>query len=241
MKYRTVIKMGQTVIAALSVCLLLSAAAIADNFAANVSKLDGKAFVASIGGVTRTLQINDRLYERDRVITSRDTSLDITFTDGTVLTLGASTIIRVDSYKYRKKNEPAKADAAEEGFSTFILKGVVRAITGLLAKRRPFSVKFRMKVATIGIRGTHFTAEVDGDSATIILLAQKDTKASNAIEVSNAYGKVEINKPGWGTEIPDAKSPPSPPRQMRSMNSMSRILRSIQTTGRVRIPRSPRH
>jgi hypothetical protein len=120
-----------------------------------------------------------------------------------------------------------------------ILSGTVRAFTGLLAKRRPLSVRFKTKVATIGIRGTHFAAEVEGDSATIILLAQQDPSASNAIEVSNTYGKVEIDKAGWGTEIPDASSPPSPPRKMQSTQSMNRIIRSVQTTRRVVVPRSP--
>lgn len=85
--------------------------------------------------------------------------------------------------------------------------------------------------------GTHFAAEVEGNSATIILLAQQDSSASNAIEVSNAFGKVDIDKAGWGTEVPDAKSPPSPPRKMRTTQSMNRIVRSIQTNRRVMVPR----
>jgi hypothetical protein len=239
MKPRGTFEMGRVIAAMLYLSLLLAAPAMADTAAANVTKLEGGAFAASTGGATRRLGVNDRLFEGDKVITGKDTSAELTFTDGTLLTLGASTIIRVDSYKYRKKGDAPNADAEDGIFSTSILKGVVRAVTGLLAKRRPFSVKFKTKVATIGIRGTHFAAEVDGDSATIILLAQQDTSASNAIEVSNAYGKVEIDKAGWGTEIPDATSPPSPPRKMRSTQSMNRILRSVQTTRRVRIPRSP--
>ncbi|MFT4582606.1 MAG: hypothetical protein ACI915_002431 [Gammaproteobacteria bacterium] len=214
-------------------------------FAANVTELDGKAFAVAKGGVMRRLKVNDRLYEQERVITSRKASVSLTFTDGTAIALGAKTIITVDSYSYRKPSAPEPADAEEpaeakkEAFSMSILQGAVRAVTGLLAKRRPLSVRFRMKVATIGIRGTHFAAEVDGDSATIILLAQQDPSASNAIEVSNAYGKVDIDQSGWGTEIPDATSPPSPPRKMNTTHNMGNILRSINTTRRVRIPRSP--
>ena len=215
--------------------------AVAETTAANVEKLDGKAFAASTGGVTRKLRVNDQLYEKERVITGKDTSIDIVFTDGTELILGASTIVTIDSYKFRKKDSAANSPTAKEGFSLSILRGAVRALTGLLAKRRPLSVRFKMKVATIGIRGTHFAAEVEGDSATIILLAQQDTSASNAIEVSNAFGKVEIDKAGWGTEIPDAESPPSQPRKMRSTQSMNRILRSVQTNRRVRIPRTRMH
>ena len=206
-----------------------------------MTEIDGKAFAAATGGVTRRLKVNDRLYEQERVITGKDSSAELTFTDDTKLTLGASTIIKVDSYKYRKGDGAPKADAEEESFSTSILKGAVRAVTGLLAKRRPFSVRFKTKVATIGIRGTHFAAEVEGDSATIILLAQNDASASNAIEVSNAYGKVQIDKAGWGTEIPDATSPPSPPRKMQSTHSMNRILRSVQTQRRVIVPRMRMH
>jgi hypothetical protein len=176
-------------------------------FAAKVTKLDGKAFAVAKGGVMRRLSVNDRLYEQERVITSRKTSVDLTFTDKTAITLGASTIVTVDSYSYRKPSRDTPAEDKEEAFSMSIVQGAVRAVTGLLAKRRPFSVRFRTRVATIGIRGTHFAAEVDGDSATIILLAQQDPSASNAIEVSNAYGKVEIDQSGWGTEIPDATSP----------------------------------
>ena len=141
----------------------------------------------------------------------------------------------MDSYQYKKDN----IEDEETGSTTSILQGVVRAFTGLIAKRKPARVRFKTSVATIGIRGTHFVAEVDGDSATIILLAQQDTNASNAIEVSNSFGKVEIDKAGYGTSVPDAQSPPSPPRRMQTPNTMTRVLRSIQTNQRVRIPRSP--
>ncbi len=206
---------------------------------ANVTELDGKAFAAITGGAMRTLRKNDQLFQGERVITGRDSELEFKFTDGTTISLGASTIVNVDNYAYRKTAESGAAPAAEpESFSMSILRGTVRAFTGLLAKRRPGSVRFKTKVATIGIRGTHFAAEVEGDSATIILLAQEDAGASNAIEVSNEFGKVEIDKAGWGTEIPDAMSPPSPPRQMRTTQSMNRVIRSLQTNRRVVVPRT---
>lgn len=206
---------------------------------ANVTEIDGKAFAAITGGSMRTLRKNDKLFQGERVITGRDSELEFKFTDGTTITLGASTIVNVDAYAYRRTTPTAAtADAEPESFSMSILRGTVRAFTGLLAKRRPGRVRFKTKVATIGIRGTHFAAEVEGDSATIILLAQEDAGASNAIEVSNEFGKVDIDKAGWGTEIPDAMSPPSPPRKMRSTQSMNRIIRSIQTNRRVVVPRT---
>ena len=96
-------------------------------FAANVTELDGKAFAVAKGGVMRRLKVNDRLYEQERVITSRKASVSLTFTDGTAIALGAKTIITVDSYSYRKPSAPEPADAEEpaeakkEAFSMSIL------------------------------------------------------------------------------------------------------------------------
>lgn len=180
----------------------------------------------------------DEVSRKAKIVTGKDAALTLVFTDETELALGASTAIRLDQYEFH----PRQPDADDDGlfsFSTSILAGVVRTVTGAIAKVRPRNVSFSIAVATIGVRGTHFTAEVQESSATVILLAQDNGNASNAIEVSNQFGKVEIDEAGYGTEIPDAKSPPSPPRKMTMSNSMNRILRSSQTTRRVLIPRSP--
>ncbi|MGR9093171.1 MAG: FecR family protein, partial [Gammaproteobacteria bacterium] len=115
---------------------------------ANVTELDGKAFAAISGGAMRTLQMNDKLYQGERVITGRDSELQFKFTDGTTITLGESTIVNVDAYAYRKTAATeAAAEPESESFSMSILRGTVRAFTGLLAKRRPGRVRFNTKVA----------------------------------------------------------------------------------------------
>ncbi len=219
----------------LLVLSMVFTSAIAADLAGHVTELEGKAYAKPPEGAIRKLATNDKVYAEERIITSRKSSLEFTFTDDTKISLGASTIVNLDSYRYKKD----EIDDEKTGSTTSILQGVVRAFTGLIAKRKPARVRFKTSVATIGIRGTHFVAEVDGDSATIILLAQEDTNASNAIEVSNSFGRVEIDQAGYGTSVPDAQSPPSPPRRMQTPNTMTRVLRSIQTNQRVRIPRSP--
>ena len=218
--------------------IAVSSTGFAANLAGHVTELKGKAYAKPEEGAIRQLSVNDKVYAAERIITSRKSSMEFTFTDDTRLTLGASTIINLDSYKYKTRAE-SEAEDESEGSTTSILQGVVRAFTGLIAKRKPSRVRFRTSVATIGIRGTHFVAEVEGDSATIILLAQEDPDASNAIEVSNNFGRVEIDKAGYGTNVPDANSPPSPPRRMQTPNTMNQVIRSIRTNQRVRVPRSP--
>jgi len=204
---------------------------------ATVTELDGRAFAFEAGRSSRRLAKGDGVGQKARIVTAKNAALTLVFTDETELVLGSETTIRLDDYEF----DPNAVADHEPIFSTAILSGVVRAVTGLIAKRRPTSVRFGVNVATIGVRGTHFTAEVQGSSALIILLAQAAGGGANAIDVSNQYGTVEIDQTGYGTEIPDANSPPSPPRKMRTTNTMSRILRSTLTTGRVRIPRSRMH
>ena len=211
--------------------------------AGRVSAIEGRCFAYLEGSPMRSLREGDEVVQGTRLVTGRDASLTLTFSDESELSLGARTSMTLDRYRFPAPGAGDDDDdgAAEEpGFGASLLQGVVRVVTGLIAKRRPASVSFGARVATIGIRGTHFTAEVSGDSATIILLAQAVAGAANAIQVSNQYGSVDIDEPGFGTEIPDANSPPSPPRLMQTSRDMQRILRSVNTTRRVRIPRSPR-
>ena len=56
-----------------------------------------------------------------------------------------------------------------------------------------------------------------------------------AIEVSNEYGSVVIDKPGYGTEIPDEHSPPSPVRQLQ-IRTIDNLMRAIRNTTRTTTP-----
>lgn len=228
------------VVVLLTVVVLGAPPVAADEHVATVREIDGRAFAYLPGSPTRTLATGDWIEEGTKLVTGKNASMTLVFTDETELALGGGSIVNIDQYRYRaSRSGDDDDDDAEPVFTTSIFAGVVRTVTGLIAKARPRTVRFRTTVATIGIRGTHFTAEVQGSSATIILLAQAAADQSNAIEVSNQYGTVEIDKAGWGTEIPNATSPPSPPRKMATSTNMNRILRSVNTTRRVRIPRSP--
>ncbi len=94
-------------------------------------------------------------------------------------------------------------------------------------------------VATIGIRGTNVIGKADATSATIILVEPEDASLNTAIEVSNSFGTVTIDEPGYGTEIPDEFSRPSPPRRMR-LQKINNLMRSMQSMQRINMPR-PRY
>ena len=115
-------------------------------------------------------------------------------------------------------------------------------MSGLIAKRKRQNVRITIAVATIGIRGTHFEGEVterqekDGktvDASAKVALLEPEGSDGNAIVVENKFGSVVIDKPGFGTEIPDEKSPPSPVKrmQLRTIDNLLRALRTPARTG----------
>jgi hypothetical protein len=121
-------------------------------------------------------------------------------------------------------------------------------VSGLLARQQPKNFLVNVPVATIGIRGTHFEGEVnerqerDGKtvdaSARIALLEPEGAGAPNAIVVQNKFGSVVVDKPGFGTEIPDEKSPPSPVQrmQLRTIDNLLRVIRTPPSGGPARRP-----
>ena len=75
------------------------------------------------------------------------------------ITLGPNTRFRVDNFVYDEQN------AGEGRFLVSLLRGSVRALTGLIAKANNRNVGFATATATIGIRGTGFDMACPGDCA----------------------------------------------------------------------------
>jgi hypothetical protein len=175
----------------------------------------------------RRLQVGSEVYVGDRVTTGRNAQVRLDFNDDTQVHLGAHSEFIVEQF------EPREEEAV---FVVSISKGVFRAVTGLIAKLRPRSVRFVTPVSTIGIRGTNFGGVVTGSSATIVLLEPETAGARTGIEVYNDYGRVAIEEPGYGTEVPDAVSPPSPPRRMQ-LRAIENLMRTLTNIQRMQIPR----
>jgi len=190
------------------------------------------------GGPVRKLAEGDSLFAGERIRTGAGTVLQIEFTDKSRFTLGPNTEFEVERY-----SQAAGGGSGEEAFASRVFKGAFRYVSGLIAHRKRQNVRITVAVATIGIRGTHFEGEVterqekDGKtvdaSAKVALLEPEGSDAGNAIVVENKFGSVVIDKPGFGTEIPDEKSPPSPVKrmQLRTIDNLLRVLRTPARTG----------
>ena len=184
------------------------------------------------GGPVRKLAEGNPVFAGERIRTGAGTVLELVFNDKSRFTLGPNTEFEVEKYF-----QAAGGSSGEEAFTSRVFKGAFRFVSGLIAKRKRENVHITIAVATIGIRGTHFEGEVnerqekDGKtvdaSAKVALLEPEGPDAGNAIVVENKFGSVVVDKPGYGTEIPDEKSPPSPVKrmQLRTIENLQRSLR----------------
>lgn len=217
---------------ALCLSLLPPVVATAAIPAGHIETLKGRAQATTPQGQVRELRRGAPFYSGERITTERRSAVALRFADRSRFDLGEGADLRVDRFAYR----PARG---QSGFTTRILKGTFRFLTGLIARARPRAMRVRLPVATIGIRGTHVMGEADATSAKVILLEQpKDDQRPTAVTVSNDYGSVVIDRPGYGTEVPDEHSPPSPVRRMK-MRTINNLIRSLQNISRIHIPRVP--
>lgn len=213
----------------LFICFALSQPAYAANSAGEVVIIKGLAWAQLTNEAVRKLEKGSFIYQSDVIKTEKGSTVQLLFNDQTKFFLGAETEMSVDKFNNQ-------GSAEERGFISRVVKGTFRFVTGLIAHDNPEAMQINTPVAAIGIRGTHVVAEADATSATIVLIEPEGDARKTSIEVSNPYGSVLIDEPGYGTNIPDEFSAPSLPRRMR-LQTVNNIMRSMQSIQRINIPR----
>ena len=149
----------------------------------------------------------------DTVNTARG-KVGITFADDTKVEVNENSKLVIDDFVYDPKAKSGGKLAVK------VALGTVRYASGAIAKNNPQAVAINTPTATVGVRGTDFTATVDelGESTIILLPScrqgwqdiERDCK-TGAIEVSNEAGSVLLNKPFQGTKVMSRNMPPMKP------------------------------
>lgn len=215
------------------VLLLGFSAAHAQDPAGKITYLDGEAWVQK-GIARQPLETGSVVYTGDQIRSGADSNVYMQFLDQTFFALGPEASMSIDGYDEREE--------AETSFAASIFKGAFRFVSGLLARDAPDKFKVQVTVGTIGIRGTNVAGEVverrETDAGVVeasasVMLLEDEEGDDTAIVVSNDFGSVLIEEPGFGTEIPDEHSPPSPVRRMQ-LRTVNNLLRAIRNSTRRR-------
>lgn len=98
----------------------------------------------------RKLSRGAPLYETDEITTDENAFVVIAFRDQGSITIKSNSRMKIEEYKFNQ------AEPADDSSVFRLVKGGMRALTGLIGKRNPDNYKVDTAVATIGIRGTGF-------------------------------------------------------------------------------------
>jgi hypothetical protein len=131
---------------------------------AKIVTAQGEVYAVDTAGHRRRVVEGGSVYPGDVVETMPGTRAVLAFRDDTRVTLGSNSKFRVDNFVYDESN------ANEGRFLATILRGSVRALTGLIAKANNNNANFATPTATIGIRGTGFDAACGGTDCSEVTL-----------------------------------------------------------------------
>jgi hypothetical protein len=165
--------------------------------AGRLAGLRGSVSVTAGNGVKRPATDGMALQVGDQVDTGDESWAGVVFSDNSRVVVRARSAFAIKDYRY----QPAKP--SEDSFASELLKGGLRVLTGNIAKRAPEKVSFKTITATIGIRGTGFSAwclamgsykpgQSGGGEAT--------TSCGQALLTDVSEGRIAITNPAGTTE-----------------------------------------
>jgi hypothetical protein len=123
-------------------------------------------------GTRSDLNLHDPIIRNAELVTAERGALEVTFVDGSKLTMGQNSRLTVDEYVYAGPGGAGKQ-------SIRYTKGLFRFVSGSIPKE---NVKIETPTVTIGIRGTDFKSaqNEDGSGATsvghgqVVIIKKKD-------------------------------------------------------------------
>lgn len=131
-----------------------------DTVVGRIVRISGDVSAAQSGQPARRLVDGSPVLVGDEIITGSQATAVIGFRDQSKVSLEPQTVFRVSAFSYGR---PGQSDS----FSLRLLKGGLRAFTGLIGKKNPSAVSVSTVVATIGIRGTGMDISCEGPCAAV--------------------------------------------------------------------------
>lgn len=147
---------------------------------------NGDVVVRGDSGASRPAVIGMAIESGDTVAT-QDGRAQVKFLDGGLISLQPVTEFKITDYRFQ--------DSTKSGDSAVfnLVKGGLRAITGLIGRREKADYQMQTPTAVIGIRGTEFQALMCASSCKEPDGLYVHT-GEGAIVVRNAMGEVEVGK-----------------------------------------------
>ncbi len=118
-----------------------------------VKNIDGKCEINRLD-ITHAAKKGEYIYAKDKITTLKNSTIAISFNDGTRISAGPKSTINIDDYIF----EPS---ANNYKINLFLQKGKMVFESGKVSKLAPKSVSIKTPQGIIGIRGTKFAVEAN--------------------------------------------------------------------------------
>lgn len=235
----------RTLVSILMVLLLAAANTLpsvvhAADAVGRVTHLSGTLIAKRADGSTKLFSTKSEVQEGDTLSTEQETYARIKFADGGEVVLRPGSQMKVAAYAFDE------AKPQSDNIVLNMLKGGLRAVTGLVGKRNRDAVNLSTTTATIGIRGTHFGALMcQNDCGGVPTVTGKPPEnglhldvADGAIVVKNAAGQQVISSGQFGfvqnANTAPAIVPPAQGVQVTMPNSISQNSSSGRGVGKAK-------
>jgi len=194
---------GATVARVTAVCAMvavMTGAAVAADPPGRVVSVSGQVQATGADGQTRAVRKND-MVNVGETLSTHDGRAQIHFRDGGVIALKPRTQFRIDEYHYA-----GSEDGSERSFFT-LLKGGFRAISGAIGHKNRNAYRVQTAVATIGIRGTAYEADLCNNDCEGRENGLHETTDDGTTNLSNRAGSLDVpaGKSAW---VKDENTPP---------------------------------
>lgn len=181
------------------VMLAMVSAALSQSALANTGHVDfaiGNVVVAERGGRAHPLVKGAEVGSGDRITSGADGRAQIRFSDGAYMSIQPNTEFDINQYRF-----DGKADGTESALFG-LLKGALRAVTGLVGRINHSKFQITTPTATIGIRGTGGLIQVNNDGSTLVV------GSSGIWSLTNLGGSLDVPAGTAGFAGTNRNAPP---------------------------------
>ncbi len=136
---------------------LLIASSTNSTYAGKVILVKGKAVAINEKGKERKLKRRAQIFTGDTIKTIKKSSMRLVMVDQSLLSLKSDTVLKISDYKF------SFAEKEKDAMALDLLKGGMRAVTGIIGVRSKKKYKVKTATATMGVRGTAMEIIVGDD------------------------------------------------------------------------------
>lgn len=169
----------------------------------------GEINAVDTNGTRRRLVDGGAIYPGETVETGPAARGVLAFRDDSRLTLGAATRFKVDTFVFDDRNP------GEGKFLVSLLRGSMRALTGLIGKANNRNVGFTTATATVGIRGTGVDMQCDEACSFFTWLGTVEVTPTNPAQ-GGGLSALQVLSAGQGLFVSSTgiRALPAPPPEM---------------------------